>query len=75
MFICIRIPIRMDSWGRPHECEYLNLWLRFVAILSIHVIPNRTNKYFNFLFIVFQSQCSFANIIFNCKQRTKRCKN
>ena len=25
IFICIRIPIRMDSWGRPHECEYFNL--------------------------------------------------
>ena len=22
---CICIPIRIHSWGRPHECEYVNL--------------------------------------------------
>ena len=27
-FTCIRIPIRMNSWGRTHECEYVNLWLQ-----------------------------------------------
>ena len=26
IFKYIRILIRIHSWGRPHECEYLNLW-------------------------------------------------
>mgnify|MGYP002776870161 CR=1 FL=1 len=32
----ILIRIRWYSWGRPHECEYLNLWLWYMIAMLLH---------------------------------------
>ena len=40
--LCIRI--RMHSWGRPHECEYINLCYQQQPKLNIVVSINHYNR-------------------------------
>ena len=56
IFACICMCMRMHFWGRPHECEYVNLWLEaLICRLRIGCI--------RCTFVCIRGGCKYCNVL------------